>query len=634
MPLSKGQLLHDRYRIDALLAQGGMGAVYDGFDTRLNVRCAIKENLLFTEASTRQFEREAKMLAALRHPNLPRVTDHFIVPGQGQYLVMDFIEGEDLNQRLKRLGPQPEADVLRWADDVLNALAYLHKRNIIHRDIKPNNVKITPEGEAVLVDFGIAKETVDEAGMTTTTGARGLTPGFAPPEQYGAWSGRTDARSDIYAFGATLYVLLMGEAPADALSRMTKPEKYIPIDRRPIRVSKALAQAIDTALELEPENRFQSAEEMGTALQAAIADVPPTKSTSLKQPATLAVRDPVEKPKTATLSPLRCGTISAIGAIVMIGMAVLAGIAVLAAFGPKATPAEPFNAKPTVPEKLAFATTAPMNTVVSTVTSIVTPSPTLIPTPAIGSTRLSPRDGIVQVFVPAGPFTMGSAYESNEWPIHPVTQASFWIDRTEITNAMYAQCVADGVCALPNRLNSRTRDAYYNNPQYSKYPVIYVSWDDANTYCRWAGRRLPTEAEWEKAARGTDERPYPWGKQSVRGDLANFADRNTSIDWADRSIDDGYGDTSPVGNYPLGASSYGVLDMAGNVWEWVSDWYSTTYYGESSSENPTGPASGDRKVLRGGSWIDEAKNIRVSIRVKDLPGSQTDNNGFRCVSSP
>lgn len=108
MPLSKGQLLHDRYRIDALLAQGGMGAVYDGFDTRLNVRCAIKENLLFTEASTRQFEREAKMLAALRHPNLPRVTDHFIVPGQGQYLVMDFIEGEDLNQRLKRLGPNPK----------------------------------------------------------------------------------------------------------------------------------------------------------------------------------------------------------------------------------------------------------------------------------------------------------------------------------------------------------------------------------------------------------------------------------------------------------------------------------------------------------------------------------------------
>src|SRR6185503_8904814 len=144
--------------------------------------------------------------------NLPTVTDHFVLPGQGQYLVMSFIEGEDLVQKAKRLGRMPEEDIQRWAFDVLNALAYLHQRNIVHRDIKPANVKITPDGGAVLVDFGIAKEldSID----TTTTGARRLTPGFAPPEQYGAGTGRTDPRSDIYALGATLYTLLTGILPA------------------------------------------------------------------------------------------------------------------------------------------------------------------------------------------------------------------------------------------------------------------------------------------------------------------------------------------------------------------------------------------------------------------------------------
>jgi hypothetical protein len=266
MPLAPEQILRDRYRIDALIGQGGMGAVYDGWDASLHIRVAIKENQIFTEAAQRQFEREARLLAALKHPNLPRVIDHFFIPGQGQYLVMDFIEGEDLKQRLASSGPQPEADALRWAENILNALAYLHKRNIIHRDIKPANIKITPDDEAVLVDFGIAKE-YGEAGGVTTTGARGLTPGFASPEQYGLGTGGTNARSDLYSFAATLYALLTGEVPADALSRMMKPEKFVPVARRALNVSRPFAEAIDKALALDPDDRFASAAEMKAALR-------------------------------------------------------------------------------------------------------------------------------------------------------------------------------------------------------------------------------------------------------------------------------------------------------------------------------------------------------------------------------
>lgn len=287
MPLAPGQILRDRYRIDSLIGQGGMGAVYDGWDASLHIRVAIKENQIFTEAAQRQFEREARLLAALKHPNLPRVIDHFFVPGQGQYLVMDFIEGEDLKQRLASSGPQPEADALRWAENILSALAYLHKRNIIHRDIKPANIKITPDDEAVLVDFGIAKE-YGEAGGVTTTGARGLTPGFASPEQYGLGTGGTNARSDLYSFAATLYALLTGDVPADALSRMMKPEKFVPVARRALNVSRPFAEAIDKALALDPDDRFASAAEMravirGQPVAQPLADTTPAAAASLEQ---------------------------------------------------------------------------------------------------------------------------------------------------------------------------------------------------------------------------------------------------------------------------------------------------------------------------------------------------------------
>ncbi|MBN2550836.1 MAG: serine/threonine protein kinase, partial [Anaerolineales bacterium] len=203
MTLSPGQTLNNRYRIVTLLGQGGFGAVYRAWDLNLERPRALKENLDTSEAAQRQFKREAQLLSDLSHPNLPKVIDHFVLPGQGQYLVMEYVEGEDLQQMLERQGPLTEAQALDWIGQVCEALIYLHSQTppVIHRDIKPANIKITPQGKAMMVDFGIAKASA--AGQKTTVGARAVTPGYSPPEQYG--QGTTDAQSDVYALGATLY---------------------------------------------------------------------------------------------------------------------------------------------------------------------------------------------------------------------------------------------------------------------------------------------------------------------------------------------------------------------------------------------------------------------------------------------
>ena len=196
---------------------------------------------------------------------------------------------------------------------------------------------------------------------------------------------------------------------------------------------------------------------------------------------------------------------------------------------------------------------------------------------------------------------------------------SFWIDQTEVTNGQYAHCVEQRVCQPPQRIASYSIPDYYGNAEYDQYPVIYVNWDDADTFCRWAGRRLPTEAEWERAARGTDERIYPWGDQAPQAGLLNY---NLRV-----------GDTAPVGSYPAGASPYRVMDMAGNVAEWVSDWYDPAYYSESAYSDPGGPIATKYRVVRGGSWLDNQYSVRAGLRHFYPPDSAFINLGFRCAES-
>jgi len=268
MRLETGRILQGRYRIVNLLGQGGFGAVYRAWDLNLKKLCAVKENFETHQQGQEQFENEATVLASLIHPNLPRVTDHFVLPGQGQYLVMDFVEGQDLNEVLSQREPIPIRQAVNWISQIASALDYLHTQKVpvIHRDIKPANIRVTAEGRLFLVDFGLVKRIRTQA--LTMPGARGVTPGFSPPEQYG--HGGTDDRTDIYSLAATFYTLLTGVTPPESVHRYGQ-KKLTPVHVQNPNVPYAVSAVIQKALSLDPVSRYQSVGGFKSALDAAMS---------------------------------------------------------------------------------------------------------------------------------------------------------------------------------------------------------------------------------------------------------------------------------------------------------------------------------------------------------------------------
>jgi formylglycine-generating enzyme required for sulfatase activity len=260
---------------------------------------------------------------------------------------------------------------------------------------------------------------------------------------------------------------------------------------------------------------------------------------------------------------------------------------------------------------IIIATEIPVSVITSTPTQISTPTATILPA------EITDSKGVQMMLIPAGEFTMGSnTGDGDEKPVHKVYLDAYYMDKLEVTNVFYSACVSADACKPPTHKDAFTRSSYYGNPQYDDYPVVYVNWDMAKTYCEWRSARLPTEAEWEKAARGTDAPTYPWG-QAVECQKANY-----------QACIDG---TSPAGYFEDGKSPYGVYDMAGNVWEWVADWYSENYYGISLRSNPLGPDSGQARVMRGGSWTRSEYDIRTSNRIRYASTYDNFDVGFRCA---
>jgi len=645
-----------RYNLLEKLGDGGMAVVYKAYDTHLECEVAVKvirtDHLgpAVLDRALKRFELEAKAVARLDHPNIIKVTDYGEYEGK-PYLVMPYLPGGTLKQYITHNTRISWLEASQLLVPVAEALGYAHEQRLIHRDVKPSNIMLISNGIPMLTDFGVAKVLDEEMTRDLTgTAATVGTPEYMAPEQ--VMSKTVDHRADIYALGVVFFEMITGRRPYEADTPMAvlvkhasapppRPQEFLP--DLPFEVERVLLKA----LQKDPANRYQSMAEFAAALVALektiVVAPPPQITPETSGPAVPHSDREIRENYPSSAAPSTEGTVDALlpassisggshswvrilafsaGGIILLGLLITA---LLSGW---------FSGKPQqqVTKEPLIETEQPAS-LQPTKTS-VPPTPTTIrptPTPAV----ISPLDGMTMILIPAGEFMMGAAEDVavvGEGPQHKVYLDAYWIDMTEVTNEQYAKCVEAGACEKPVRQDSVTRSLYFGNPEYADYPVIYINYPQAIAYCEWAGRRIPTEAEWEKAARGEDPRKYPWGNTYPTGNLANFADRNTSYKWSDSSVDDGFADTAPVNSYPQGASSYGVLNMAGNVWEWVADWYSQEYYRESAAVNPTGPDFGYHRVLRGGSWGDSAAHIRSTYRY--YLGDPTDTTydfGIRCV---
>jgi formylglycine-generating enzyme required for sulfatase activity len=615
-----------KYRILAELGRGGFATVYRALDTTLEREVALKvldPLLMRDEAWVERFRREARAVARLGHPHI--VTIHEIDEADGRlFIAMELVARPTLKDLIAERGHLSWDETLDILAQLAEALDYAHSEDILHRDLKPGNILLDSRRGAVLTDFGFARLVGESSMSVSVSGGVVGTPQYIAPE---VWEEKgATPPTDIYALACIVYEMLTGEAlfggetPAGVMRKHLIDGPQFPA-AWPERVPTDVAQVLLKALAREPEERYGSAGEVVAALRTATRPEPATAP--VRREAPRAGRD------VADVAPPR----------VSLGLRALPGWAWGAVGGGGLVLAVLMCLGVTLGPRLFGAATEP------------TGVPAARPTPADTWTR--PADGMVMVYVPAGRFEMGSdddavdygvelcneyypfcwreAFE-DERPAHTVALDHFWIDRYEVTNGQYRQCVEAGVCGLPSDTSSYPRNLYYGSGTYDDHPVINITWHDARAYCEWAGGRLPTEAEWEYAARGQRGRMFPWG-DVFDGTLLNYCDANCESSWKDGEYDDGYAETAPVGSYPGGASWCGAEDMAGNVGEWVADWYDQDYYSHSPLENPAGPFSGDLRAARGGCWGASPHHALSASRVGLEPDSQHPGRGFRCARS-
>ena len=673
-----GQTLGGRYTIEAMLGQGGMSAVYRGTDPNLRRTVAIKlihAHLTGDPEFVRRFEAEAAAVAQLRHPHIIQVYD-FNHDGDTYFMVLEFVPGETLHSRLAKLAAQhqrmPANELIPIAASVAEAIDYAHQRGLIHRDIKPANVMINPQGQAVLMDFGIAK--IMGSAAHTATGTVVGTAQYISPEQVRGQ--RPTERSDIYSLGVTMFEMAAGKPPFDGDSAMSIMLKHVnePVpDLRALSpgVPPGLVAVIERTLAKEPADRYQTAGELAAALrQSGSAPVayasatviepmpsgPPAGATVMEpapgtqgsspapayQPPPVAPpvqppqqplaqppqQPPVQQPPPFTgYQPAQGGQSAAAASpparrsppvglligvpLVLIVCIVLGVVGVLAAtnlMGEDPTP--------------TLAPTSPPTTVPATDVPTAAPTDPIAAEPTATEAVVEPTLEVVDptagmILIPAGEFQMGSSGpRADEQPLHTVSLNAFYLDQYEVTNGRYQVCVDEGACTPPAQTGSFTRSAYFGAPDFVDYPVVAVAWEQAVRFCAWDfGKRLPTEAEWEYAATGGDGRRYPWGPDFDGTLLPTTAN-----------------DTVPVGSFPGGVSPFGVHDMAGNVLEWVTDYYDSLYYVESDSDNPQGPEFGEERVLRGGSFGNpDGQFYTTTRRYHFAPSTAEIDVGFRCA---
>jgi len=680
-----GTTVVEKYAVEAVVGEGGFAVVYRATHLLWKRTVAIKVFSVLDSVPAEMrdkllddFLREGALLAQLSEQttaivqarDVGMLTTHsgLTVP----YMVLEWLEGETLESLLQRereqgAPPRSMREAVALLTPVADALAVAHGRGIVHRDVKPANIFLVgPVGAAgatlKLLDFGIAKVVQDAQKMAgsfakTSGVVTSFTPAYGAPEQFSRTYGATGPWTDVFALALILGEMTSGRAPIDGddmgqLAFASMNEQVRPSPRTlGANVSDAVESVLLHALAVKVVERSQTAREFWTQLTAALAVAdsslhpsrpahvevasaatmlaPEAIRTDLAMPRSLAPTNPGAQPKPMAL--FWVGGAAVIGAAAIIGVLALKG-----------------KAK-------GDGTSTPMPSSTSTTVGGSTRSDAAGIVSGAGMDSGACPSGMVAV--PGGQFFLGSDDgEAAEKPAHAVVLAPYCIDRFEVSVEKYEACSKDGGCKRASSTNewdgisAKDHDVYdplcnIRQPaDRGQHPVNCVSWEKSAIFCQATGKRLPTEAEWEFAARGSDGRKYPWGDDAPTGGHVNACGLEC-VDWgkahgvsfvAMYAMNDHFPNTSPVGTFPAGASRFGVEDVVGNVWEWVDDWYGPYKAGKigQPEHDPKGPADGKQKVIRGGAWNSSDPNwLRPSFRYRDTPAKESFGIGFRCAKS-
>jgi serine/threonine protein kinase len=629
-----GRVIDGRYRIEGLVGVGGMGSVYRATRVLIGDEVAIK--ILHTERvadphAAERFRREAQASARLKHPNAVSIYDFGISSDGLQYLVMELIEGQSLREVMKQQGRLPAPFAAEITAQVCAALDEAHRQHIVHRDIKPDNIILnsTASGLRVKVlDFGIAKLRDDAASHLTQTGSVMGTPHYMSPEQ--CLGEELDARADIYSMGIVLYEMLCGRVPfsspistAVVVQHVNQPPpslRSINVGISP-QIEAAVLHALQKSREARPQTATAFAREVTTATGMVPVHHEDRWSGGIVQPLVSQVTDeertverrqrnvfepqtvPKEMAPTIHLSHISGSTGSLPAARPTTGNGTVSVGILSQAAGHKYAIGGAALVLLTIIGLVSWRTLQGIQTPTNSNRASKTE------TDATNGPNWPPTG---MAYVPGGTFMMGSNQgDLDSRPAHSVTVKPFFIDKYEVTRADYAKFVRE--------TNRRQPLGWLENgtfpPRTERWPVTGVSWDDAIDYAKWAGKRLPTEQEWEFAARGSDGRLYPWGTEWKK----EAANAGTTT----------HGRVGDVGEHSEGASPFGAFDMVGNAWEWTaSDWV----------PYPRGrlqyPPQGDEKVIRGGSWQSSSQYATTVYRsgiARSGDKSGYESTGFRCV---
>jgi len=664
------------YRIVRLLGEGGMGEVYLAEHTYTGQKVAIKavNPMLMRDLNVRRrFLEEGRVMASLDHPNI--VTLHaFFEEGGRFFLVMQYVEGETLEallERERKAGRKLAVDrVLDLAQGILEGMAYAHAHAapVVHRDIKPANILLDKTGRPVITDFGIAKAMGREK-LTQTLGVVGTCEYMSPEQVTGA---PVTPASDVYSAGIMFYRMLSGQVPFPQTSdtgievmdghRHGQPPALGTL--RPD-CPERVVQWVEQALAKAPEERHRD----GGLMLAGLSASGPRRSTP-------AASDPDPEVASAPPGRGRMGLFIAIGLVALLAVA-LAVVKMGGAGGEttKGSDADKFATAPVATACVPSCAEKQCGEDGCGGNCGICRSPELckdgtcvctrqctgkqcgddgcgglcgdcqaghgcekglcVCVPDCSGSRCDDGCGRTcerckdMVRIAAGSFMMGcneavdSECEEDEKPYHEVTLDVYWMDRHEVMVEEYARCLDAGACeGKDHKTKSDQKYCNQGHGDRADHPMNCVDWYGADAYCRWVGKRLPTEAEWERAARGTDGRKYPWGNERASCEYAVMDDGGNGC---------GRNSTWPVCSKEKGNSPDGLCDMAGNVWEWVSDWYGKGYYAVSPSKDPQGPETVAARVVRGGSQGGSTRRVRASDRGRFVPGNGKGGVGFRCV---